>query len=514
MRVLLLLCFLFTSTVSFAQLDEWNAAYTSFLSKHVLNNRVAYADIKQSPKGIEKLRAELDTLEAPTGFADAKTAYWINCYNFMLLYKIADKYPFDKVSEQASLMVTQFVLAGERLSLESLFNDYLKPAAEQDPRILFLLINPSISGPPIQTEAITRKNLSPMLRKATDEFLADPNNFYYSADKLDFAFSRLFSMYSRIFTAEYGYLENFVNAHTHYNIPRLQVRLLPFSDQLHAQELSNFKRFQLDVNAEKGGRSYANYNPGFLVPFGRWELNNFNNLYTQTKFHFNGELVEANRASYQTSNLQVTYGVSKAGNLNLGAELILKSNMVHSSPDASALNVLRFTNTDSSRTTLSAFGLYYRHRPASWNNWSYQVGIQLPINQELPANPFLDFQQISTNAHLFYTKNKGNWQFFFQESLKAGFDYQETYKHGAILEFSHTGILTYMPNNSFFPYIMLQGFERLNQGNPMTVFVQGGAGVKYLPLEYLQLELLYTNFVFARNSGKGQTYNLGIRYLF
>jgi hypothetical protein len=40
-----------------------------------------------------------------------------------------------------------------------------------------------------------------------------------------------------------------------------------------------------------------------------------------------------------------------------------------------------------------------------------------------------------------------------------------------------------------------------------------GGGIKYQPTSNLTLELLYTNFVRGVNSGIGNTFNLGIKYI-
>ena len=66
--------------------------------------------------------------------------------------------------------------------------------------------------------------------------------------------------------------------------------------------------------------------------------------------------------------------------------------------------------------------------------------------------------------------------------------------------------LTLYVQNQFWPSLGSEGLS--------SYFYQSGLGLKYLIFKGVEVEGLYTKFLFGENSGAGETYNLGLRILY
>ena len=93
------------------------------------------------------------------------------------------------------------------------------------------------------------------------------------------------------------------------------------------------------------------------------------------------------------------------------------------------------------------------------------------------------------------------------------------------LDLPVTAIYSYFLNEKWTAYALGQHMTRFSnhyapQETVVTDFVipasytLAGLGAKYAVTKQFQVELLYSKFLRAVNSGKGESFNLGFRYLF
>ena len=73
---------------------------------------------------------------------------------------------------------------------------------------------------------------------------------------------------------------------------------------------------------------------------------------------------------------------------------------------------------------------------------------------------------------------------------------------------------SYFPNEKLSFYAMSEFFPSWNSEIMInSYFLQSGLGAKYAFSSRFQIELLATEFWLGKNSGRGTTFNLGLRYL-
>ena len=69
----------------------------------------------------------------------------------------------------------------------------------------------------------------------------------------------------------------------------------------------------------------------------------------------------------------------------------------------------------------------------------------------------------------------------------------------------------YFPIKDATLYAMVQYSPTIT--NSSTFYTQIGVGGKYQITKHLYIEMLYTDFIFSKNSGTGKTFNLGLRFI-
>jgi hypothetical protein len=72
---------------------------------------------------------------------------------------------------------------------------------------------------------------------------------------------------------------------------------------------------------------------------------------------------------------------------------------------------------------------------------------------------------------------------------------------------------SYFATNKLTFYLQNQIWPSLGSEGLSSYFYQSGIGVKYLVFKGVELEGLYTKFLFGENTGAGETFNIGIRIL-
>ena len=91
-----------------------------------------------------------------------------------------------------------------------------------------------------------------------------------------------------------------------------------------------------------------------------------------------------------------------------------------------------------------------------------------------------------------------------------------------MLDLPASAFLSYFPTSKITVYAMTQHVHRYtNDIDPVNSndwlvpsnYTASGLGFKYQIMKKMNLELLYTNFWRGRNSGLGNTFNLGIKFL-
>tara|TARA_B110000208_G_scaffold177631_1_gene224952 strand:- start:17 stop:814 length:798 start_codon:yes stop_codon:yes gene_type:complete len=262
---------------------------------------------------------------------------------------------------------------------------------------------------------------------------------------------------------------------------------------------------------------------------GQWDLKLFNNLYTQTKSANNQQKVtkKESRQSYFTTTLEAYTGVAKNSRINVGAIINIKSNKGN---NASALDVFEFkTEQGLSRAGISSLGIALKVSPfKKINNFSLQSNFFFPVFNDLSGSFYLDKRSYVWENRFYYDKSFGADKFQVFAQLDLTYNFGELSKDASLdenseerfannsLAFPLAVFLSYFPSQKFTVYLNAQQYQLLPtvQGGFGQEFTLAGIGAKYQVIPRLNIEISFSSFLRGTSSGLGNTYNLGLRYVY
>jgi len=270
--------------------------------------------------------------------------------------------------------------------------------------------------------------------------------------------------------------------------------------------------------AQEESTSLQSYTPSVLIDKGQIEMKLFNNLYTQTQFFDeSGTKKDAgNRSTFFNSILNINYGISKR--FTLGGELWLKSVKI-GDVNSSPFGVLTFTNNETSRTAISGIGMKVKFNPIKkWGKLSVQSTILVNViddpESENINQPFLDNNRHQWISKIYYDHQFGDkFQLFAQLSTWVSID-KELGSDDMGLAVPLDVFFSYFATKKLTVYVQNQIWPSFGSSGVSSYFYQSGLGVKYLFFPGVEVEALYTKFLFGENTGAGETINLGLRILY
>ena len=271
------------------------------------------------------------------------------------------------------------------------------------------------------------------------------------------------------------------------------------------------------VNGQNNTENLQGYTPSVLISKKQTEFKMFNNLYTQTHyFDNNSSLLSAGeRSTYFTSITELNYGISS--NVTLGGELWFKSVKIGNQRE-SPTKVLSFTNSKMSRTAVSALGMKVKFNPIKkWNKFSVQSSLLINVIKDPESinldQPFLDNNRHQWVTKFYYDKMIGEkFQIFSQVSTWVSID-KELGMEDMGVAVPLDLFVSYFATNKLTVYVQNQIWPSVGEKGLNSYFIQEGLGVKYQLFSGVEIEGLFTGFVYGENTGAGQTYNLGLRIL-
>ena len=278
---------------------------------------------------------------------------------------------------------------------------------------------------------------------------------------------------------------------------------------------------------DAGGSVIQNLTPSKLIGKGQVDVKWFNNLFTQTRVaDDSGDSSTSPRQNFFTSTLDVFYGVSENRRVTVGAILEFRSNTIGG---RGAFDVFSFDGENgTARSGITSIAPSVKFVPfESVSNFSVQTSLVIPtIESEFDNGVFFDQDGFVLQNRFFYDIAIGNtnkWQLFFDLNTEFNF--------GDELEFGDDGrsdgsfandslrlipgaFLSYFPSSKFTAQVFAQHFQLIDLGNDfeqdLTAF---GAGAKYQLTDKLNVEALWSYFARGNDSGLGESYNIGLRYV-
>ncbi len=512
-RILLTFVFILVANLTFSQVDNFFIQTDDFLSKHIENGLVNYKKIAEQPEDLAALVGQIANYNLAGKIQNEQVAFYINAYNLLVIHSIIGSYPIQSPNDiKGFFTVQRHRVARVSMTLneleKELFNKY--PNAEYH----FVLVCGAKGCPPIIPEAYTPDKLSAQLQRQTR--LALNNNDFTQVDaaKTSVKLSQIFNWYKADFNKEGGW-RDFINRY----------KTVPIPDHYKASyydydwSINDVSSPVLGQKINNSGRTLQTFTAGTLLRNGQIEAKVFNNLYTQTQF-FNDQRQrqdQGTRSNFFASIWSVMYGLQP--NLNVGIEAYVRSTS-NRVPNSSPLDVLRFQNSPEARSALTQIGPKIKYAPFRVKGLSVQTTLLFPLVTDLQGRtdiedlnnnrPYLDHDGYQLFQQFFYDKLIGTSFNLFAEAtafvrIDRRFD-----KNNTGITTPLKGFLSYFPTPKITTYAMTEFAPNWNG----SFYAQSGLGAKYQLTKNFEAELLYTNFWLGRNGGAGQTFNLGMRYLY
>ncbi len=283
--------------------------------------------------------------------------------------------------------------------------------------------------------------------------------------------------------------------------------------------LFTISAFAQDDTDEDQGSVIQNLTPSKLIGKGQVDIKWFNNLFTQTRAaDSNGDVSTIDRENFFTSTLEAFYGVSENRRVSVGAILEFRSNTVGG---RGALDVFSFDGErGSARSGLTNIAPSVKFVPfKSLSNFSVQSSLFISlIGDESDADGvFLDQDGFTLQNRFFYDLPLGStkeWQLFFDLNTEFNFGDEEDSFANNSLRLIPGVFLSYFPSSKFTVQGFVQHFQLIDLGNEFEQDLTAlGAGAKYQLTKTLNLEVLFSGFVRGNDTGLGESYNLGLRYV-
>lgn len=527
MRTLLLSLLLSSTFVSYGQSETFFDRADSFFQKYCEGGRVDYAALHQNVF-LNELIDEIANRPLPVG---EEKAYLINVYNLFVIHAVANAYPISSPMEDPAFFdAKNHTLNGKLISLDYLENTILRKEYS-DPRLHFALVCGAVSCPPIVHFAYRPEQLDEQLNVQVRLAVNDETFVYTDTENNVHYISEIFKWYSDDFGGSSKSTINYINAYRSAPLDStFSVKFYPYNWTLNG------------INASASGTKSATNEPivnlqqftaGSLLGKGKMDFTLFNTLYTENHQLWQGTKFSGYRATFVTHLFQFTVGTSKSKRINFGIDVNFRSSGRSVDSTAGGIrNAFLYTNTDSSRVGITSIGPRIKLQPfAAVPDFSLQSTVLIPtINDPegrsaSPGSPGLywaDWSRITWWNQFFVTKSFDKFQLFTEADLL--FRFRTNNSQIGMLDLPVSAFLSYFPTKKVTFYAMTQHVHRFTNNidptNPIITdwvipanYTASGAGFKYQLKSNLNIELLYTNFWRGRNSGLGNTFNVGIKYL-
>lgn len=189
---------------------DWSA-WDAILAAHVGDGVVDYDGVATEP-GFRATVESIATARLDDHDRDERLAFLINAYNVLAVKGILDGgSPRTAFGKLRFFYRDRHVVAGDRLSLNALEHDRIRPLGE--PRIHFAIVCASVSCPPLRSEAYLPVRLDEQLDDNAHRFLNDPAKNRFDLDREVAELSRIFKWFEEDFEAVGGvqpYVAGFV----------------------------------------------------------------------------------------------------------------------------------------------------------------------------------------------------------------------------------------------------------------------------------------------------------------
>ena len=218
--------FLLFSLASFTPASSQNISAffnktDAFLKENVIESKVAYKKIKESPAQLNELLALAATFDVQKTNPNQYRAFWINTYNLTVIQSVVAEYPIKSPLDIPGFFDKNIhEISGKKVTLNDIENKILRAQFDNDPRFHFVLVCAGLGCPPIVNEAYLPDTLENQLNKQTKLALNNADFVKVNTKKKKVQFSQIFEWYTSDFIVGDKSLIDFVNGYRTEPIPQ------------------------------------------------------------------------------------------------------------------------------------------------------------------------------------------------------------------------------------------------------------------------------------------------------
>lgn len=195
-----------------------HATWTNVLQKHTQNGNFDYKALKKNSVSLDTYLASIAEVEQEDfkeWKAEDQLACLINLYNAATIRLIIHEYPIKSIKDIGFLPHAawrrKFVsLWGEKVSLNHLEHDLIRPLAKSHPEIHFALVCAAKGCPPLRKEAYVGDQLVIQLHDQGVTFLSNPSKNQIDKKTKTLHLSPIFDWYKADFETRSGSIQNYL----------------------------------------------------------------------------------------------------------------------------------------------------------------------------------------------------------------------------------------------------------------------------------------------------------------
>ncbi len=531
MKYLSALLFACLLSTGFAQNDfDFFATTDNFFATHCSNGKVDYSSVK-SDQNLPTLIEYVASNASPIGL---EKSYLINVYNLFVISKISSHYPVGSPMDDSGFFTDKsFDLNGKKTSLDYLENGILRKE-HSDPRLHFSLVCGAIGCPPITNFAYREDLLETQLDQQARLALNNDQFVYSMDDNKSIYLSEIFNWYKEDFGKNKKEVIAYINGFRSEDFDEnYRIQYYPYDWTLNDAAALAIVNEDIDILPILGGTNLQQFTAGSLLGKGKADITLFNTMYTENHQIWKGQEFSGYRSTFMTHLLQVTYGITKSKRINVGLDVSFRSSGQSTDSTISGIApAFAYKNAPDSRVGVTSLGIRVKVQPfKNVADFSIQSTFSMPTIEhpegyyptDASQNLFwADWDRNTWWNQIFYTKTYGDFQLFTEMDFLFRFRRNEA--QIGMLDLPASVFLSYFPTKRITLYAMTQHVHRftnnIDPDNPIVTdwvipmnYTASGIGFKYQVLPNLNLEFLYTNFWRGRNSGLGNTFNFGVKFL-
>lgn len=535
MRYCLFILLLALTTAGFGQ--DFFQQTEAFLNQHVDAGKVNYTAIHQNPAELSALVERIGNTDMAKAPEAAQVAFYVNAYNILVIHQLIEHYPTTSPKDIVGFFDSKNLrVGGMKVSLNSLEHMVLA-GVRKDPRFHFALVCGALGCPKLHHTAAPTEGLEAWLDARTREAFDDPA--FIRVDGNEVGLSEIFNWYRK----DFGGAVDYINRYRSEPLPEnARTSFYTYDWTINDQRpFSNIGRVGTNGTSDIPTQSKSNvqtFTPSVLLRKGQTDITVFNSVYTQTSSNWMGEDFSGFRETFVGTWIQITHGVSKNARINLGLDINIKASAFSSDDSFNTITEpFAFRNDETHRTGVTTIGPKIKIAPfRGVGNFSIESILWLPVGgSKLEGSSaednggqalyFLDWNRPIWWNRFYFDKVFGQFQLFTEVDLLFRIPIYENQKQA--LDMPLNLIVSWFPTSKSTLYVLGQHVNRYRldtspvapDQDPDAISTSAnystwGVGGKYQLTPKLNVEVLYSDFWRGVNSGLGETYNLGLKYIF